>query len=194
VFFYCGFPSFFFGGKLKCRGTQGGYTTEQDPSKKISLSSNEIDTRVYDGPPLIQAHKTFKTKVSVVEMDCLEAAHLEVQKGSRPLVLNMASANSPGGGYRKGDGAQEENLFRRTNYLMSLDDLFGMNPGHPMYPIAEFGGIYSSNVTVFRYSTHHCFFLLTCLVSSKRDGEGRVPVLAKTFPCGLCCHCRLSQP
>ncbi|CAF1539704.1 unnamed protein product, partial [Rotaria sordida] len=28
----------------------------------------------------------------------------------------MASATRPGGGYRKGDGAQEENLFRRSDY------------------------------------------------------------------------------
>ncbi|CAF1258355.1 unnamed protein product [Rotaria sordida] len=33
----------------------------------------------------------------------------------------MANAHSPGGGYRKGDGAQEENLFRRSDYFRSLD-------------------------------------------------------------------------
>ncbi|CAF5160363.1 unnamed protein product, partial [Rotaria sp. Silwood1] len=33
----------------------------------------------------------------------------------------MANATNPGGGYRKGDGAQEENLFRRSDYYQSLD-------------------------------------------------------------------------
>ncbi|CAF4704024.1 unnamed protein product, partial [Rotaria magnacalcarata] len=33
----------------------------------------------------------------------------------------MANQTNPGGGYRKGDGAQEENLLRRSNYYQSLD-------------------------------------------------------------------------
>ncbi|CAF5011277.1 unnamed protein product, partial [Rotaria socialis] len=33
----------------------------------------------------------------------------------------MANATSPGGEYRKGDEAQEENLFRRSDYFRSLD-------------------------------------------------------------------------
>ncbi|RUO96232.1 hypothetical protein BC936DRAFT_142373 [Jimgerdemannia flammicorona] len=52
------------------------------------------------------------------------------------------------GGYRKGDGFQKENIFRRSNYFLSLDD--PTNPRCPTYPIAEFSGIYTPDITVFR--------------------------------------------
>jgi uncharacterized protein (TIGR02452 family) len=90
----------------------------------------------------------------------------------KPLLLNMANAQTPGGGYRKGDGAQEENLFRRSNYYMSLDynmdqeqnksnnskryhctstgQLEDLNAHAPLYPMAEYGAIYTSGITVFR--------------------------------------------
>ncbi|CAF5216900.1 unnamed protein product, partial [Rotaria magnacalcarata] len=84
----------------------------------------------------------------------------------------MASATSPGGGYRKGDGAQEENLFRRSDYFRSLDiDLDSIQDEIPerfycsndgqmrslvdlttMYPIDEYGAIYTSGLTFFRNS------------------------------------------
>jgi len=53
-----------------------------------------------------------------------------------------------GGGYKHGAAAQEESLFRRSNYNEFLDVI------HPpgLYPIPEFGGIYSQNVLVFRAS------------------------------------------
>ncbi|CAF4980000.1 unnamed protein product, partial [Rotaria sp. Silwood1] len=82
----------------------------------------------------------------------------------------MANAHSPGGGYRKGDGAQEENLFRRSDYFRSLD--IGLDQWLPerserfqcsssgklerlidpatMYSMHEFGAIYTSGLTVFR--------------------------------------------
>lgn len=68
------------------------------------------------------------------------------------IACNVCSsqAKNPGGGYRRGDGAQEENLFRRSNYFLSLDD--PTNPRCPKYPISEFGGIYTSDITVFRDS------------------------------------------
>ncbi|CAF3805252.1 unnamed protein product [Rotaria sordida] len=80
----------------------------------------------------------------------------------------MANATSPGGGYRKGDGAQEENIFRRSDYYQSLDgeladtdrserifctskcELKPFAGYGGLYPIPEFGAIYTSGITVFR--------------------------------------------
>jgi uncharacterized protein (TIGR02452 family) len=80
----------------------------------------------------------------------------------------MANDYSPGGGYRQGDGAQEETLFRRSNYFRSLDsdlddgkstsrfycnancELETLLERQRMYPMDEFGAIYTSGLTVFR--------------------------------------------
>jgi uncharacterized protein (TIGR02452 family) len=73
-----------------------------------------------------------------------------------PLVLNMASKSNPGGGWRRGAGAQEETLFRRTNYHLYLEQgvhgpEFAMDRQHAWsYPLPEFGGVYSPDVVVFR--------------------------------------------
>lgn len=71
----------------------------------------------------IHEKKDFETKVFVIEGDCLETSiWLKKKYGCEPLCLNMASDKTPGGGYRGGAGAQEENLHRRTNLFMCLED------------------------------------------------------------------------
>ncbi|CAF4515023.1 unnamed protein product, partial [Didymodactylos carnosus] len=82
----------------------------------------------------------------------------------------MANATRPGGGYRKGDGAQEENLFRRSDYFRSLDvgldeiqeescershctsqcDLDSYFDSQKMYPMDEYGAIYTSAMAAYR--------------------------------------------
>jgi uncharacterized protein (TIGR02452 family) len=57
----------------------------------------------------------------VINDDCAIVYKNLVSKVYRPVILNMVNANNPGGGYRRGDGAQEETLFRRSNYYQSLD-------------------------------------------------------------------------
>lgn len=105
------------------------------------------------------------TSVSVVKGDCLEIAlsHMNIKSGpgfsydQRIAVLNCASYSNPGGGVRNGATAQEEDLFRRTNLFRSLYQyadyapLYGLERKFPQYPLNKhFGGVYSSNVTVFR--------------------------------------------
>jgi uncharacterized protein (TIGR02452 family) len=103
----------------------------------------------------------FRTDVRVVEADCLDVGRRLAHAGEDPLVLNMANRRNPGGGVLGGAGAQEENLFRRSNLLWSLYQFapyasrYGVPPspkGH-RYPIPrESGGIYSPGALVFRSS------------------------------------------
>jgi len=82
-------------------------------------------------------------KILVINKDCLEVAREYADK--KPLVLNMANRQTPGGGVEYGAGAQEECLFRSSNYSQTL---YPMKPQYPMD--RNYGGIYSPDVTVFR--------------------------------------------
>ncbi|CAM4828586.1 unnamed protein product [Rotaria magnacalcarata] len=142
-----------------------------DQQIKLNLDS-KLKTIVYNHDSLLEVGQSIKlsatpyteTKVKVINADCVIIYEECSKRYKKPLLLNMASATSPGGGYRKGDGAQEENLFRRSDYFRSLDiDLDSVQDEIPerfycsndgqmrslvdlttMYPIDEYGAIYTS--------------------------------------------------
>lgn len=99
-------------------------------------------------------------KIYVQNIDTFEKAK---ELGSECAVLNMASSKRPGGGVETGSRAQEEELCRRSNLLLSLylyspekwDEYFGdYYSGKVLndfsYPIPVYGGIYSPGVCVYR--------------------------------------------
>lgn len=90
-------------------------------------------------------------------MDCLTAAKNLLIEGFHPTVLNMASRQRPGGGVYNGAGAQEENLFRRTNLFQSMYQFspfageYGLPASLCQYPLdRNYGGVYTPDVVVFR--------------------------------------------
>lgn len=85
-----------------------------------------------------------KCVVNVVEGDTLEITRSLQRSGLKPLTLNMASCHTPGGGWERGMGAQEESLFYRSVYYQTLKTDF--------YPLSDDVAVYSPNVTVFRDS------------------------------------------
>ncbi len=107
--------------------------------RKIQLNS-KILNRSIDGYKLLQntdkiaipkrsassvaaaaaAAPAITTNVEVVTGDCLDCGESLLRAGYNPCVLNMANAYVPGGGWLAGDGAQEENMFRRSTYHMVL--------------------------------------------------------------------------
>lgn len=98
-----------------------------------------------------------ETIVKVENIDCLLAAQRLLEEGYHPAVLNMASRQNPGGGVQTGAGAQEENLFRRSNLFQSLfqfasfAEKFGLRKSKYQYPLdRNFGGVYTPDATVFR--------------------------------------------
>ncbi|UJR23370.1 hypothetical protein I4U23_026379 [Adineta vaga] len=133
---------------------------------KIPLDADRMDraaenTKLYSDDheyDIVRQQRLYNqpTEICVVDGDCLDT-FLSLKKkypNCNPLVLNMANAFSPGGGWRDGCGAQEENLHRRTNLFQCLEDSYRQLDGRRnwSYPIPEFGGIYSPDVSVFRGS------------------------------------------
>jgi uncharacterized protein (TIGR02452 family) len=146
----------------------GGY---QLGSTEIKLNNDSIpnQTEFYKAPPKLQENGSkYETKFSCIEADCLETAALLLKAELNPCVLNMASAHNPGGGVRNGAGAQEENIFRRTNLFRSLYQFadyakeYGVIAVKDRYPLDDkTGGIYSGGITVFRASENSGYALLT---------------------------------
>ena len=76
------------------------------------------------------------------DLDTIDAAIDLKRKGYKPLLLNMADDDHPGGMVERGSAAQEENLFRRSNYYKTLT--------LDMYPLKETDIIYSPQVYYFK--------------------------------------------
>ncbi len=117
------------------------------------------DTIYYDKPFDVKAYSSFdgETMITVENSDCLAVAKDLQDKGYNVAVLNMASRQNPGGGVLSGAGAQEENLFRRTNLFLSMFQFagyanqYGLDMHQKQYPLdREYGGVYTPNATVFR--------------------------------------------
>lgn len=102
-------------------------------------------TKVLYDPTWRNMTKRRMSMVQFVNKDAIDLA-LEVMgsDGERPLVLNLSDDIFAGGCVNQGSGAQEESLFRRTNYFQTLTDKF--------YPIEEDEVVYSPEVTVIKTS------------------------------------------
>ena len=85
--------------------------------------------------------------VDVVQLDTLVAALQLTAAGLRPLVLNMASFSTPGGGFLNGAGTQEEELCRRSTLYPSLDAAAA--EGHK-YPIPPLGLLLHDEINIIR--------------------------------------------
>ena len=122
---------------------------------KVKLSKDTIaqsvcGTQFYECAPKVPAEPIVPqdTSVQVLEVDCLLAALSLAEQGLRPAVLVLASSGNPGGGYMDGAGAQEENLCRRSSLWQCLADPFHVDKERKwIYPIPEFGAIYSPKVS-----------------------------------------------
>ncbi len=113
---------------------------------------------MYEDPGAVEIEaNSSATIVEVLDSDSLLAGKRLLDDGFNPAVLNFANRNTPGGGVEYGAGAQEENIFRRSNLFMSLyqfhhnGDARGVSQRKERYPMdRNTGGAYSPDVTVFR--------------------------------------------
>lgn len=137
----------------------GKYHTDNGDVVKFPESENMIcNTCYYFSPFSIDSTFDYKdTEITVENADCLVVAKNLLNEGYKPAVLNMANRQTPGGGVYNGAGAQEENLFRRTNLFQSLyqfsklANTYKLPRSKHSYPLdRNYGGIYSPDVIVFR--------------------------------------------
>jgi uncharacterized protein (TIGR02452 family) len=103
--------------------------------RNSDISSNEINSleRIY--PSVVKA--------PIIEKDCIYVAIEYKEKGFNPILLNMSDWEVSGGGVDYGSPAQEEELFRRSNYYKHLSQ--------KLYPLYNLDTTISNNVEFFRY-------------------------------------------
>lgn len=99
-----------------------------------SITKKEMETLEYKYPKKVLA--------PIINKDCVYVALDYIQKGFNPAILNMSSWKHAGGGVENGAGAQEEELFRRSNYFKHLHQKY--------YPFRHYYTIVSNNVEFFR--------------------------------------------
>lgn len=139
----------------------GRYVPSEDATDAVTLDVVALRARApysvrydFESAPAVPAGSGSGSAgpVHVVRGDCVDAALLLRAAGHSPLVLNMASDKRPGGGFRHGAGAQEENLFRRTSYQLHLcPPPVGLaDRARLKYPLGEAEAIYSPDVLVLR--------------------------------------------
>ena len=121
--------------KLKCKSGKYG-KFELCNSEKFSYSDERTSNLTYD--------KKYETVIKVVNQDVLAVTDIlyNLRDEKNIMVLNLASYFKSGGGVRNGAMAQEEELFRRTNYHMVTDET--------LYPIQKGDVIYTKNVYVVK--------------------------------------------
>lgn len=137
----------------------GSYRTEIGQTINFPSDDEMVrSTKFYSKSFIIQERSCrYNTEVRVENSDCLIIAKELKEQGYKVAVLNMASRQNPGGGVYGGAGAQEENLFRRSNLFRSMFQFasyasqYGLKKSPYQYPLdRNFGGVFTSNAIVFR--------------------------------------------
>lgn len=117
--------------------------TNKYPSPNIS--SRETYNKEFT---INQPENKKSSEILFHNMDTIDCAILY----DKPLVLNMSDDEYAGGWVNMGSGAQEESLFRRSNYHLTLTQ--------DLYPIFDNECIYSANVSVIKSSEEDGWKLL----------------------------------
>ncbi len=134
------------------------------PKKKVVESvSSTVPFLGSELPPLPQpSSQSEPCKIIVVNGDCLDAALLLKAHGLNAAMLVMASRVHPGGGYRNANAGQEEDLCRRTNLFLCLEDPYLYDRQRMFhYPLPELGGMYVPHCITLRKGMEDGYEFLT---------------------------------
>ncbi len=106
--------------------------------------------------------KKFETIYDLVKLDTVTAATVELVRDpdSNVLIVSFANNYRPGGGYKIGCTAQEEDIFRRTTLAHFLDTDYSRKHFYPINDLneeEETNAIYSKSVNILRASERNGF-------------------------------------
>ena len=94
-------------------------------------------------------------------MDSIDSAFdlMKNHKCKYPIILNMESDFNPGGGVRTGKGnAQEESLFKHTNYHKGFHhNIKSHRYSGVIYPFRETTAVYTYPVSVIKNSSYEMY-------------------------------------
>lgn len=148
----------------------GVYENENNEVVEIDSSDFSVDTKFYGKKVVLNydSMARYDMDVHVTNNDTLYEAEELIKKGFKVCVLNMASKHTPGSDVTYGSTSQESEIFRRTNIFKSLFEFhyigtqYGIdNQREERYPLEmTFGGIYTPNVTVFKYGEDKDYALM----------------------------------
>ncbi len=155
------------------------------------------NTRWYDTTTKIEyePNEKFTTIFDVENKDTITCAKKMVDNGYNPCVLNMASEYKAGGGWQDGRCAQEESLFFKSTYALSLDlkirakytniineiknkfNILNIQLDNWFFPVnkSPTSGFYSPHVYIFRDEDYNilpynkCFYLSFVAVAGLRN-------------------------
>ncbi|KAH7083766.1 hypothetical protein FB567DRAFT_446774 [Paraphoma chrysanthemicola] len=144
--------------KIKEPGSSTDGPMQESKSRNSRRSKSTTTTFLDQGISNLALHTTDPSaetrakqcSIRIISTDTLTAVHIlstphskSSHKGRQNIcILNMASPLRPGGGVLSGATSQEEFLCARTTLLPSLKESY--------YRLPEFGGIWTSDVLVFR--------------------------------------------
>lgn len=120
---------------------------KQDSSvfrRSNSVSLNDIHTLKREYPTQVIT--------PIINNDCIYVAINYKERGFNPIILNMSDWKLAGGNVEGGSRAQEEELFRRSNYYKHLHQEY--------YPLKGLDTIVSHSVEFFRYGKDKGYVLI----------------------------------
>lgn len=115
-------------------------------TQKISAEIPEPPESIkikYD-PGFLVPKTCAKSEIKFFDMDCIDCA---LAHAPDAVILNLADDNFPGGCVALGANAQEEAIFRRTNYCASLKI---PQPNNDLYPIRDGEAVYSPGISILK--------------------------------------------
>ena len=117
-------------------------------TKKMTENKPVVESIKYEYDEHFTYEPKYATITDIVDMDTLDCGiEMQQHRGFNPLLLNHADDVFPGGCVDLGSGAQEESIFRRTNYHKTLQQSF--------YQLHDNQCVYSPDVIVCKSAENY---------------------------------------